>query len=117
MLKPEVTTAAEEDLSKINLHSSCPLSDENLGIGDDTWASIAILEVEHDPKRFFTAIRTFYAATIQKMLKKPFGNSLLKDLDIINPESVNTYSIPTVLSVAKRFPQIGWSESSKLDKL
>ena len=52
------------------------------------------------------------------MLEKfPFGDSLLKDLEIINPESVNTYSFPTVLSLAKRFPQIGLSESSKLDKL
>ena len=118
LLKPEVIAAAGEDLSKINLHSSCQLSDENLGIGDDTWASIAVLEVVHDPKPFFTAIRTFYVATIQKMLKKfPFGDSLLKDLEIINPESVNTYFFPTVLSLAKRFPQIGLSESSKLDKL
>ena len=49
LLKPEVITPAGENLSKINLHSSCQLSDANLGIADDTWATIAVLEVEHDP--------------------------------------------------------------------
>ena len=82
LLKPEVIRAAGEDLSKINLHSSCQLSDENLGIRDDIWASIAVLEVEQDQSHFLLA-------TIQKMLKKfPFGDSLLKDLVIINPENI-----------------------------
>ena len=117
LLKPEVTTSAGEDLSKINLHSSCQLSDENLGIGDDTWASIGVLEVEHDSKPFFTAIRTSNNSKGAQKEKNSYGDSLLKDFEIINPESVNTYSFPTVLSLAKRFPQIVWSESSKLDKL
>ena len=108
LLKPEVIKAAGNDLSKLCLADSGQLLDENLGIGDGTWVLIAELEEELDTMPFYRAIRTFYVATIQKMLKKfPFGDSLLKDLGIINPESTCSYEFSTVKTLAKRFPQLG----------
>ncbi len=52
------------------------------------------------------------------MLKKfSFGDSLLKDLGIINPELVSSYSVSTVIKLGKRFPQVGLSDTHSLDKL
>ncbi len=59
-----------------------------------------------NPKPFYDAVCSFYLVTIKKMLKKfPFGDSILKDLGIINPDEVCTYSFETVRSLAKRFPK------------
>ena len=60
---------------------TCQVSDENLGIGTDTWARLAVYEQEEDPKPFYLVVRKFYLPTIKKMLKKfPFGDSMLKDM-------------------------------------
>ena len=51
------------------------------------------------------------------MLKKfPFGDSLLKEFEIVNPESAKTFSFSTLVSLARRF-QFGPSEFFKLDML
>ena len=47
----------------------------------------------------------------------PFGDSFLKDLGIINPQSTSTYEFSTVRTLTKRFPQLGLAESSSLDTL
>ncbi len=53
------------------------MSNENLGIGNNTWLILAEVETEYDTKPFFSAVRKFYLATIKKMLKKfPFGDSI-----------------------------------------
>ncbi len=89
LLKTETITAAEDDLTSLNFTRDKQLDDEDLGIGNDTWACISALEEEMDVKPFFRAVRDFYIATIKKMLKKlPFSDSILKDLGIINPEQV-----------------------------
>jgi len=117
-LKADVIKATNDDLSKLDLATRGQLPDENLGIGDATWALIAELEEELDTKPFYTAIRNFYVATIQKMVKKfPFGDSLLKDLEIINPESTCSYDFSTVRTLAKRFPQLGLADSPSMNKL
>ena len=86
LLKAYVILAAGNDLST-RLDSEGQVPDENLGI-DDTWVLIAQLEEEADPKPLYSVIRQFYVATIKKMLKKsPFNDSLLKKLEIINPEA------------------------------
>lgn len=52
------------------------------------------------------------------MLKKfPFGDSILKDLGVLQPDKAPSYSASTILSLAKRFPQIGLSDSEKLDQI
>ena len=118
LLKTDVIKAAENNLSTLDIASEGQLDDENLGIGDGTWALIAQLEEDDDPKPFFRAIRQFYVATIQKMLKKfPFGDSLLKDLEIVNPESSCSRDISAIIDLSKRFPQIGLTDSGSLDKL
>ena len=52
------------------------------------------------------------------MLKKfPFGDSILKDLDIINPDKICSYSVDKIKGLAQRFPQVSHAESDKLDHL
>ena len=109
LLKKEVILAAGDNLKNLKL-----VSDEHLGISNDTWAFIAELEEELDPKPFYKAVRRFYLATIQKMLKKfPFGDSFFKDLEILRPSKASSFSSGTVVSLAKKFPQLGLSDSLK----
>ena len=52
------------------------------------------------------------------MLKMfPFGDSILKDLDVINPDKFCSCSFPIVESLAKRFPQLGLNDSTSLNLL
>ena len=93
LLKPETIVAARDNLSHLSFAYTEQLADENLGLGNDTWVYLSGMEEEFDPKPFYKAVREFYAATLKKMQKKiPFGDSILKDLGIINPNSVSTYS-------------------------
>ena len=58
-----------------------------------------------------------FVSTLQNMLKKfPFEDSILKDLDVINPDKICSYSYENK-SLAQRFPQIGLAESDELDHL
>lgn len=94
------------------------LPDENLGIGDNTWVELAVVEEEHDTKSFFASIRRFYLSSIQKMLKKfPFGDSLLNDLGILQPNKASTYQVNTVIRLAKKFPQLELATPECLDHL
>ena len=47
--------------------------------------------------------------------KFPFDDSLMKDLGILQPENTATFSVSTVLSLARRFPQVGLAEDHILD--
>ena len=59
------------------MDTSSQVSDEHLGIGDNTWVSVAEFEQEYDNKPFFTAVPKFYVSTIQKILSEfPFGDAL-----------------------------------------
>ena len=72
------------------------LADENLGLGTNTWLYLSEVE-ELEAKPLYKAVRSFYIATLQKMIKKfPFSDSILKDLGIINPEQVCSYSFRTI---------------------
>ena len=52
------------------------------------------------------------------MLKKfPFSDTILKDLGIINPLQVNSYSFDTIQRLAKRFKQLHLADSASLDTL
>ena len=107
LLKPETIVAARDNLSHLSFAYTEQLADENLGLGNDTWVYLSGMEEEFDPKPFYKAVREFYVATLKKMLKNfPFGDSILKDLGIINPDSVSTYSFSTIESLAKRFPTV-----------
>ena len=123
LLKPEAITAASDNLSLLNLsllnlsHEN-QLPDENLGIGTETWRSLVELEAEWELKPFFSAVRKFFIASITKMLKKfPFGDSILKDLGVLQPQQTASYSIDTILGLAKRFPQLDLADSASLDQL
>ena len=76
------------------------------------------LEEEHELKPFFSAVRKFYIASIKKMLSKfPFGDSLLKNLGVLQPEKTAAYDVDTILSLAQCFPQIGLADAKSLDQL
>ena len=47
----------------------------------------------------------------------PFGDSLLKDLGILVPDKTASYSVETIIRLAKRFPQIGVADAESLDTL
>ena len=53
LLKREVILAAGDKLKEQKLDCSSQVLDEHLGIGNDTWISIAALEEELDPKPFY----------------------------------------------------------------
>ena len=92
--------------------------DENMSLGTDTWACVAELEEEMDMKPFFSAVRKFYLATLKKMFKKfPFGDTLLKDLGIVQPNKTDSYTVKTVHRLAKKFPQIELASSDSLEHL
>lgn len=41
----------------------------------------------------------------------------MKDLGLLQPENTSEYSVSTVISLARRFPQLGLAEDESLDKL
>ena len=92
--------------------------DESMSIGTDTWVCVAELEEEMDMKPFFSAVRQFYLVTLKKMFKKfPFGDTILRDLGIVQPSKTDSYTVNTVHRLAKRFPQIELASSDSLDCL
>ena len=104
LLKPECIVAVGDDLSQLNLATRNQLADEKLGLGDATWTYISGMEEELDPKTLNKAVRSFYVASLQRMLKIfPFGDSIFQDLGIINPDQVCSYDFTTVERLAKRF--------------
>ncbi len=118
LLKPETILSVGNNLHQLCLDRQGQLDNENLGIGTETWKVLAELEEVHDMRPFFNAVREFYVTSIQKMKQKfPFHDSLLKDLGVLQPEKTASYSVSTVLGLAKRFPQLGLSEAASLDQL
>ncbi|SMN12558.1 hypothetical protein SPBRAN_1767 [uncultured Candidatus Thioglobus sp.] len=63
LLKPEAIVAAGDNLSLLSFADEDQLANDKLGIGTDTWLHISELEQEHDPKPFFSGVRSFYVAT------------------------------------------------------
>lgn len=52
------------------------------------------------------------------MLKKfPFGDTLLRDLVVLNPTKVMTCNVGTLVSLAKRFTQLKLDAPSDIDLL
>ncbi len=79
---------------------------------------VAELEEEIDVKPFFSAVRQFYLATLKKMFKKfPFGDTILHDLGIVQPNKTHSYTVDTVHRLAKRFPQTELSSLESFDSL
>ena len=64
---------------------------------------IAEIESEHDTKPFFLAVKKLYLATIKMLKKFPVGDTLIKDLGILQPEKTSSYAVNTVLGLAKGF--------------
>ena len=118
ILKRDVITTAGNDLSLLSSSVENQVSDEILGIGTRMWTDPVELEAEHDLKPFFSAIRRFYLATINKMHQKfPFVYSILKDLGILQPEKTTSYSFDQVQRLAERFPKLGLANEDSLDQL
>ena len=58
LLKSESITAVGDNLSQLSFAQGDQLDDENLGLGDATWAYLLSLEEEFDPKPFYQAVAT-----------------------------------------------------------
>lgn len=67
LLTNEAILKASDDLTKLDFDEKNQLSDENLGIGDNTWVALAEVEQEHDIKPLLTSVRKFYLSSIKKM--------------------------------------------------
>ncbi len=65
VLTNDTILKAGDYLKQLDLGKSSQLSDENLGIGDSTWAVLAEIEEEHDTKPLFSSVRNYYLATIK----------------------------------------------------
>ena len=46
-----------------------------------------------------------------------FNDTLMKDLSVLNPEKAASFPISKIVDLAKRFPQVGLTDSVELDKL
>ena len=117
-LTSDTILAANDNLRLLDLAEENQVTNEDLGIGTETWMSVAELESTHDTAPFFEAVRGFYVSSTKKMLNKfPFGDTLMKDLSVLQPENTSLFPFSKIISLAKRFPQIGLSESASLDQL
>ena len=117
-LSEETILAASDNLKNLEFDEANQVCNEDLGIGHDTWASVFDLEQLHDTAPFFEAVRAFYMSSTKKMLAKfPFGDSLMKDLRIIQPQHTASFSFNTITALAKRFPQIGLDDAVSLQHL
>ena len=104
--------AANDNLCHLDFAKENQVSNKHLGIGTETW----VLQNLKPPPFFFEAVRGFYISSTKKMLNKfPFGDTLLKDLSVLQPENTSPFS--KIISLANIFPQIGLSDSASLDSL
>ena len=119
VLQRSSITSVGDDLRKLNLDITVQLPDENLGIGTDIWTYlVSELQERYDLRPFFTAACGFYIVTLKKMLQKfPFGDSLLNDLSVLQPDKTSTFSGAILVNLAKRFPQLGLADANSLDCL
>ena len=99
------------------------LDDETIEVGEKA-RSLAHNLCENGMGRevesFFRSARTFYVAFVKTLVKKfPFGSTILCDLRILNPSERRTYKdFPAaVVRLAKCFPQLGLSQTEKLEEL
>jgi hypothetical protein len=119
-LTSDTILAANDNLRLLDFAEENQVSNEDLGIGTKTWMSVAKLESTHDTAPFFEAVRGFYVSSTKKMLNKlPFGDTLMKELSVLQPENTSSFPISKIISLAKRFPQLelGLCESKSLDQL
>ena len=106
-LTTDPVLAANENLRNLVLSEENQVADEDLGIRNDTWVSLAEVEATHDTAPFFRAVKAFYEKSTKKMLEKfPFGDTLLKDLSMLQPENTSSFPFSKVVSLAKRFPSL-----------
>ena len=76
--------------------------------------------VGQEVESFSCSVRTFYATFVKTLVKKfPFGSTILCDLHILNPSEQRTFKdFPAaVVHLAKHFPQLGLSQTEKLEEL
>ena len=67
----------------------------------------------------FEAIFYFCSVILyKKMLKKfPLGDSLLKDLSVLQPDKTSTFSDNVLVNLANQFSQLGLADADSLDHL
>ena len=51
------------------------------------------------------------------LAKFPFKDTLLKNLRVLQPDKAASFSVDTIIGLAKRFPQLDLADSASLDQL
>ena len=46
------------------------------------------------------------------LAKFPFEDTLLKNLGVLQPDKTASFSVDTIIGLAKRFPQLGLADSA-----
>ena len=110
----EAILETNQNFKLLDFDATKQLPDENLGIGDNTWVSLSVVEQEHA----LLKLEGFISLQLKKMLKKcPFGDSI-NDLGILlQPVKSCTYDVSTILRLAKKFPQLKLDTSECLKHL
>ena len=62
---------------------------------------------------FFVTVRQFY----RRSTEKPFGDSLVRDLLVLNPTNVTACKVDILVSLAKHFLQLKFDAPSDIDTL
>ena len=112
--------AAVIDKTDVTNHQ---LDDERIEVGEK--ARLLAHDLRENGKRrevksFIHSVRTFCTTFVKTLVKKfPFGSTILCDLRILNPSERRTYKdFPAaVVRLAKCFPQLGLSQTEKLEEL
>jgi len=88
-------------------------------VGIHTWVVVSAVEQEQNIKPFFDAVKQIFIKSIEKMMKKfLFGDSLLRDLEILKPKKLASSTIDVVIGLANKFSQLKLSDDySSFDKL
>ncbi len=90
---------------------SSQVANEHLGIGTETWVSVAELEQEHTTRSLSSQL---YGSFTYKPLRRCLANL---NLAILHPSKASTFPSSTVVTLEKRFPQLGLSDSESIQRL
>ena len=117
-VKAEVIQKVGDNLNALSFSEENLLDNERIGIGTHTWETLTIMQEELSLTPFFSAAKQFYRRSTEKMLKKfPFGDTLLRDMVILNPNQVMACNVDTLVSLAKRFPQLNIDAPNEIQLL
>ena len=119
-IKPEVLLGTDDVTNIDYLNQNNQVSNDELGIGTST-RLLLCGELEDEvvgtvtESHFFSCVRSFYEASITKMLAKfPFSDNSLKELAFLDPRNRSVTSVTGIVSLASRFTSYSTDEIDTL---